>query len=259
MEEKKKIENHFQGTTNVTGFFFCKEQQELHDSISKENREKIDSLLAQNPDQVNIFTYDARIKLWITPLSLAVKTKKIPLIEKLLDVSDLIKESRIHYYNEDIYFFSPLFFTFGAPGNEFSSPIAEMLLQKDPNGFFFRSTNNENILHLSAGTKNERALSFFLEANSEGAKDKTKKTNEIPLHHAVINRNANNISDLLKANSKGLNAKDHNGNTPMHLAASIGDLNILRAHSLVFRPESSPPVLLTFWRSLVLNVLFNNI
>jgi ankyrin repeat protein len=228
IDEKQKIENYFKDKTKITGFFFCKESQELHHRILEGNIEDIDLLLTAKPDQTKIFYYTENN--WTTPLALTVIKKDIPTFQKILPISNLAKANRIHYYNSNIPLstHNPLLFTFSKNNDEFNKPIAEMLLKEDPKGYLSKDIDNGNIIHYAAEAQNSLALDFFLELFPDGAKHKTNNTKETPLHIAAKKGNETNIESLLLIDPKGINQKNFVDITPMHEAVINGHLETVK-------------------------------
>ncbi|MFA4828453.1 MAG: ankyrin repeat domain-containing protein [Thermodesulfovibrionales bacterium] len=197
-----------------------KKLPELHEAAISGDIEKVSQLLAQGGD-INLATDSG-----ITPLHMAIRAKKIKMVEFLLGKGANVHAKRrghflegttslaIAVYNKDVDIIT-LLLNRGADVNQMIDQMTIWDQSTQKGAQKGKAYSNTTALHAAIGGGNIEIVKLLMNHGANvNAKDKSGMT---PLHIAATKGNHEAINLLL--NSKAdLDAEDNNGHTPFYVA-----------------------------------------
>ena len=173
----------------------------------KKRWDEVEEVLKSN-QRIDFSTAD---KKGLTPLFLAIKESKIPIVDKMIKMgADLYTTTKDRMTAMHIA---------AKYGNE---EILKKLIDKKMDCNKPGGPDGKLPIHYAAGRKTPRALAFvqmLLRANPESRLTEDKRKN-LPLHHAIQAGNVNVVQYLLNHDlDKQIHFANADGNRPLHLAA----------------------------------------
>lgn len=111
--------------------------------------------------------------------------------------------------------------------NESSIKLVKLLIANNAN-ILLANNYGQTIMHMAAVNDNPRLIKYLIETDTSGEliKQKTAGERQAPIHYAAKNGSCDAIVSLVKNSgsysSKILEVRDHQGRTPLYLAAEYG-------------------------------------